>query len=456
MCYASAMPRFEPFAGVRYSASVPLADVISPPYDVIDRQERAVLTSRNPHNSVLIDLPSTGDPDKLRDPHDPYEHAAELLTRWLAENILSRDDEPSLYAYQMTFQDEQAQTHTTLGVLGALGLPLAGETDILPHEQTHPKAKSDRLKLLRACQANLSPIWGLSLSSGLSETLRTAREAIGSPTQSAIADDGVRHDLWRIVEPVAMKDICSSIAENPVIIADGHHRYETALTYALERRSSSDAAQGGHDLVMTLIVELAPNQLRVQPIHRVITGLPSELDLPAALAKHLDLREAPELGRAITSDAATNTRDPSRLLEDAHAMGLITASGTWFVSTQERSEHMREAREALSAGQGSRETCTDDPLADLDSAILAAVLNKLPQCDVSYVSSWVNAAEAVSNGSAQAAVLLRPATVDQIAATAHSNRRMPPKTTYFHPKPRTGMVFRLVDDPQSSSRHSEP
>ena len=163
------MPRFEPFHGIRY-ATDDLSLVTAPPYDVIDAGERAALAARSPHNVVHIDLP-VGE--------DPYAGAARTFRGWIADGTLTVDT-PSLYLYRMTFTDEAGTPHHTLGVLGALGLEPPGEGDVLPHEHTTPKAKSDRLQLMRATEANLSPVWGLSLASGLSKLLDTdAAETIG-------------------------------------------------------------------------------------------------------------------------------------------------------------------------------------------------------------------------------------------------------------------------------------
>lgn len=440
MCYAGDMPRFEPFSGIRYMPPLRLDDVISPPYDVINASERSSLIEQSPFNSVLIDLPSLGE---AGEPADPYQHAAELLRSWQDGGVLGRDPQESLYAYRMTFTDEVAGRRTTLGIIGALGVTPPDDGDVLPHENTLPKAKSDRLQLLRACRANLSPVWGLSLTGGLTKEIAAAASSLRPADQQAIDQDGVRHELWRIGDTEAIERICAAVQASPVVIADGHHRYETALAYAREVRSQVGTVTESHELVMALVVELTPEELHVHPVHRALSGLPEDLDPVTMFEQLFVLADSPRIAHALA--VAEDSFDPGALLVNANAMGLVTSSGAWLLRQRALSSHTT-ANNDPSNSASVPGTSDDDLLAGLDSAVLDAAMSSLPHCDISYKYSWGQVRKAISSGAAQAAVLLRPATVAQIAAVAHSNRRMPPKTTYFHPKPRTGMVFRTLDD----------
>jgi uncharacterized protein (DUF1015 family) len=409
MCYAVAMPRFEPFAGVRYDASrVDLSMVVAPPYDVIGAEERARLASRHSANAVRIELP---EPDH-RAGLDRYANAAAQLERWQEEGILARDPGPSFYAYRMT----APSGHATNGVIGALGIDEQSVSEILPHEQTLPKPKSDRLDLLRATQANLSPIWGLSLSAGLTKTF------VRSTQPDAVATDGdeVRHELWVIDEPSEVDAIREAVGSSPVVIADGHHRYETALTYRKELAAGGGAAAPGvkddADLVMALVVELADDQLDVGPIHRALSGLPDGLDLVDAFSSWFDVTRAGDFVERTTS-----------ALGPSGALALIMPSGAWLLSPKD----------------GTPEAAG----ANLDSSMVALVLAELPEHDLEFLHSWPEAIDAVATDQAQAVVLLRSVPVDLIAEWARTGRRMPPKSTYFHPKPRTGMVFRTLGAP---------
>jgi uncharacterized protein (DUF1015 family) len=397
---------FEPFMGLRYDLEkVALDDVIAPPYDVVSPDDQSELERRSPYNSIRVELP------RETDGADRYAMARQLLGDWQAEGVLVQDDEPSFYVYRMGFHDEDGRPRQTSGVIGALGLkePGAEGSDILPHERTTPKAKSDRLELLRATEANLSPIWGLSLAEGLSALC----ELPGPPDGRATDIDGVHHRLWRITQPGVVNAITEAVAAAPVVIADGHHRFETALNFQRERRAANGDTAGGHDLVMALVVELTEEQLSVRPIHRLLAGLPDALDLPAALEPFFDV---------FADDGAIDTI--TTRMTDAGALGLVTPAGTWL---------LRPLPETTKAAEH-----------DLDSSRLDVALAALPDHELTFQHGWDRAAAAVDKGDAQAAVLLRPAGVGQIAAAGRAGIRMPPKTTFFHPKPRTGLVFRTL------------
>jgi uncharacterized protein (DUF1015 family) len=399
------MPRFEPFRGLRYDPdAAPIGQVMAPPYDVIESAERVHLAMRHPANSVHVELP---EPDLLGG-RDRYMVAHDIFTRWQVTGILQLDAEPSLYPYRMT--DTSGRTST--GVLGALGLAEPGqESDILPHEQTLPKPKSDRLDLLRATRANLSPIWGLSMTGGLTATFDPTDD---EPVADAYDEDGVRHQLWVLSDLDAIAAVGAAVAASPVVVADGHHRYETARTYQAEVRAANGDQAGPHDLVLALVVELAEEQLSVGAIHRTVSGLPADLDLVGALAAWFDVV------RAGAADERT-----LGALADARSLAMVWHGHAYLLLP--RAEIYAEAGN------------------DLDSSLIATALLHLPPHEVLHRHSVGEAMAALQGGEAQAAFLLRPVTVAQIEEWAQARRRMPPKTTFFRPKPRTGMVFRSLD-----------
>jgi uncharacterized protein (DUF1015 family) len=400
--YAGTVPRFEPFAGIRYDPSVPLDAVVAPPYDVVGPEERAELAGRHPANAIHVELPVEDPVEGL----DRYVHAATLLALWLEDGTLLEDAAPVFYAYRMTAPGGDR----TSGVIGALACePVGGE--ILPHEQTIPKDRSDRLELLRACRANTSPIWGLSLTEGLSVLYEQEEPADAAATD----DDGILHELWVIDDEAAIDAIKLSVGSSPVVIADGHHRYETALAYQTERRAARDGARGDYDLVMALVVELAPGQLTVRAIHRTVSGIPAGFDVLGAFEKWFDAVHAGPADEELVGAVA-----------DSQALALVTSSDVWLLSPRE----------------GAHESADSD----LDSSLVALATEEIPGATVGHHHDWRTVVTTVVAGGADAAVLLRPVTIAQIDEWAHARRRMPPKSTYFHPKPRTGMVFRPVRD----------
>ncbi len=403
------MPRFEPFFGLRYDPSAaPLAEVIAPPYDVVDDSERARLAARSPYNSILVELPVADEAAGL----DRYANAAALLGAWQRSGVLRRDDVASFYVYKMSFATEDGTPRSTTGVIGALAIDAAGGKEVLPHEQTMPKPKGDRLDLLRACAANLSPIWGLSLAPGLTDACLAAVGDAPAP-MSATDDDQILHECWPVDHPVALGRISELVATTPVVIADGHHRYETATFYRNERRATNAERPGPYDAVMAYVVELTEHELTVQAIHRLVSGLPEDVDVLEHFAAHFAIEPGP--GDELALHKAMGT---------ANALGFVSGEGNHLLVPNE---------ELLARAE-----------ADLDSSRLDVALSELPAHEVVYQHGVRNAVQAVREGRAQFAVLLRPATVAQIADTAHSGRRMPPKTTFFHPKPRTGIVYRSV------------
>jgi uncharacterized protein (DUF1015 family) len=403
---------FLPFRGLRYAGAADLSAVTAPPYDVIDDDERAVLERKDPHNAVRLILP------RDESGMDRYEAARTQLAAWRNEGILTADDAAAFYAYRMTFEDDDGASRQTIGVLGALGLPpQPGEGDVLPHERTLPKARSDRLALLRATRANLDPIWALSLAGGLTA-------AIGdlAVETTAIDADGTRHELAVLRDTDRIDAIHRLVAGAPVVLADGHHRFETACAYRDEQPGDPGATA-----IMTLVVELADEQLCVRPIHRLVHGLAPDGSIRERVAEAF-----------MVDDAGTNTPDGvhalvGRMHTDG-GLGLVDGDGLAL---------LRPRDDVLAPRLAELPT----PLHDVDAARFdVGARPVLGDATLGYRADAATVAALVDKGTADAAFLLRPVSVASIRAAAFAGVRMPEKTTFFHPKPRTGMVFRTLDD----------
>jgi uncharacterized protein (DUF1015 family) len=398
------VPEFVPFPPIRYATSGPAADlsaVCSPPYDVIEPGERAALLASDPHNAVRLILP------------DRYDEAADLFGRWQADGTLVADEAPMFCGYRMHYTTDAGAARVTTGVIGALALDRDG---VLPHERTLPKAKSDRLELLRATRANFEPIWGLSLGAGLSGLL----EPDGPPLAVARDREGVRHELFAVRDAGRVAAIRAAVSAAGLVLADGHHRYETSCTYRDERGDEDEGAGA----IMTLVVELAPEQLCVRAIHRLLTDLPAP-DVRGALAPMFAVRDAgPNDTAGVVALEAAMRREG--------ALGLVDGGGlALLVPTRALDDRVADL---------------PVPLRGVDAARFeAGVVHALPGVTLGYRDDAVAVAAAVEKGHAQAAVLLRAVDVETIRAAAAARVRMPEKTTYFAPKPRTGMVFRSLD-----------
>jgi uncharacterized protein (DUF1015 family) len=390
-----AVPRFEPFAAIRYATD--LAPVVAPPYDVLSDTEINSLEARSPYNVVRIDVPRGGE--------DRYQLAAKTMQAWLNEGILAVDPEPSFTIYRMRFTDAAGVRRDIVGVLGGLEVVDLEAPGVLPHERTTAKAATDRLDLTRATAANLSPVWGLSLSNGLTELLTEPGEPLGTVTE-----DGVEHVLERVADPQRIAAIRDKLAADDVLIADGHHRYGVSRTYREEIRAATGRTDTPAELTLAFVNELIEEQLSVAAIHRLYTDI-DIADLARALARSFDL--------------VPTERPNAATLAELHQQGLlilVSSNATWLMQAKPgRFDGVR----ALDGGW-------------LETALADIALT------VSYQHGLTETLDEVDSGRAAAAVLIRPVSVAEIERTAREGLLMPPKSTFFTPKLKTGFVIRSL------------
>lgn len=393
------MPRFEPFFAVHYSGDPEVTERTSPPYDVFGEQERDRYAALSNSNIVHVDYPIESQGPAR------YDDAARTLRSWFDTGVIVRDEVPSLTLYRMQFRDEAGRERRIVGVIGGLEVVDEGATGVLPHERTTPKAKSDRLDLTRATRHNLSPVWGLSLTQGLSDLLAEPGEVF------AVADaEGVRHTAERITDPGRIRTISEAVAENPVLIADGHHRYAISRTYRDEMRGSTGTASGA-ELTMTFVQELVESQLSVAAIHRLYD---LEIgDLETALTERYEHIRETVVGPATIAD-----------MDENRCICLVAPSGRGILM-RERPGEFPDVRA-------------------LDSARLELALAGTPH-SVSYQHGVTHILDALASGVARSGVLIRPVSLREIRRTAETGELMPPKSTFFTPKLRTGMVLRPIE-----------
>ncbi|HET9546241.1 MAG TPA: DUF1015 domain-containing protein [Desertimonas sp.] len=395
------MPRFEPFRALRYSPDIePLDALVAPPYDVLSAEDVAGYGAKSPHNIVHIDVPAGGS--------ERYARAGALLRQWSADGVLTSDDEPSFTVYRTRFVDATGARRDLVGVIGALEVVDEGAGGVLPHERTTPKASTDRLDLTRATRANLSPVWGLSLAAGLSDLLGAPGEPVGEVTV-----DGVVHRVERISDPERMAMIGDRVSGDDVLIADGHHRYGVARVYrdeirdAASRTDDDDPAESA-ELTLAFVGELIAEQLSVEAIHRLYTGI-EPADLHEALAEHFSIEPMPPPTPAT--------------LAAMESEGFLVLVGRGATS---RLTPKPEAFDGVRALDG----------AWLEHALAGRSV------EVAYQHGIDETVAAVDRGDAIAAVLIRPVSVAEIERTAREGLLMPPKSTFFTPKLRTGFVIR--------------
>ncbi len=402
------MAEIRPLNAIHYTPDVPLDDVVAPPYDVIDDEQRAALVARSPHNVVEIDLPQ-GD--------DPYEHAAATFRRWQDEGVLTRDDEPALWVLTQDYTTPDGERKTRSGFFAAVRVEDYGPGRIRPHERTHPGPKEDRLRLTRATRANLSPIFSLYSDPGR-EAWNALDAAKGDLFGETTDDDGTVNRLWRVADPDAIATATQALRGRELLIADGHHRYETARVYAQE------AGTGAAQYVLMCLVALEDPGLTIFPTHRLVKG--RGLERYEALAN--TLREKFAI-RQVTEDELSPPP-----VDGPPEFGYLDS-------------HFRKPFRLTWLGDPP----LDGPLGRLDAAVLEHVLLKgvlgLTDDDISHLNDFGyardrrQAVDLVTGGAFDVAFLLRPTPVSQVREIAASGASMPPKSTYFFPKVPTGLIF---------------
>jgi uncharacterized protein (DUF1015 family) len=392
------MPRFEPFAALRYSTtnSTDITALTSAPYDVFDEDQRAAYAATDSHNIVLLDYPIEADGPSR------YQLSADRLNEWRKSGDIVSDDSATFSIYRMTFTDEAGTQRTTVGVIGALEVVDEGAGGVLPHERTTPKAKTDRLDLTIATHANLSPVWGLSLTPGLTAALSEPGDVVAQCTD----EQGVHHVLERVTDPARIATISRLVSENPVLIADGHHRYAISRTFRDQSRIAGNPQ--GAELTMTYVAELVQEQLSVAAIHRLYDI--DNASLISVLSSHYDTSDAGRVGPHTISEMDTRG-----------SLCLVSPDGTGTFLTP-RADTFSGVRE-------------------MDSARLEHALRNTEH-SVTYQHGVTEVVNKLAAGAAASAILIRPVSLAEIRRTADTGELMPPKSTFFTPKLRTGMVMR--------------
>jgi uncharacterized protein (DUF1015 family) len=425
------MPPVEALRALHYDPAVagPLQHLAAPPYDVIDAEQRAELQSRSPHNVVAIDLPE--DPDG----GDRYAHAAKLLDAWRAEGAVVLDDEPAIWAIVQDYTGPDGRRLTRKGFFARVRVEDYGPGAIRPHERTHPGPKADRLSLTQATRANLSPIFSLYSDPELVawNALATATEG-QEPFGEVTDEDGTQNRLWRVTDPDVIAAVTEATSQAELLIADGHHRYETARVYADEI-----GGEGAHRYVLMCLVALQDAGLTVFPTHRLVDGLagdqPKIEALTATLRRCFDI-EPIEIDELVPPGDGDGTIQLGYL--DSHF---------------KRAFRLTLKDQAIADGALPE---MPEPYRRLDTAVLEALVLKGPlglsEDDIShlhglgYARSFEEARELVESGTFDAGFFLRGIPVTQIQDIAAAGVNMPPKSTFFFPKVPTGLLFNPLTD----------
>jgi len=416
------MADVQPLQALHYEPSLvgSLSAVVAPPYDVIDKTQRAELLGRSPFNVVAIDLP--------QGEGDPYAEAGELFESWQLQGALVRDPQPAIWAHTQDYRGPDGVARTRRGFFCRVRIEDYGPGRVRPHERTHPGPKEDRLRLTRATRANISPIF--SLYSDPSQAAWGALEpATGEAPWGEVSDaDGTVHRIWRVGDPGAIEAVRTATRDAELLIADGHHRYETMQAYANEV-----GGEGEHRYILMCLVALEDPGLTIFPTHRLVRGLDDSrrAALQAALERDFEVSDAPE------GDLAPA---PQEQAGSPLELGYVDGSG----------RRLRlELRDQAIADRALSEYSKAYRLLDtgvLETLILKGALG-LSDDDIShfnglfYARDTAEAEAMVASGEYEAAFLMRPTPVQQVRDIAAAGENMPPKSTFFFPKLLTGLLF---------------
>jgi uncharacterized protein (DUF1015 family) len=420
------MAQVEPLRTLRYEPRVvgSLDAVTAPPYDVIDDAQRAALAAKSPFNVVEIDLPRGNG-------GDPYLHAQTTLEAWQQEGVLVREREPAIWALTQDYTGPDGQSRTRHGFLCRVRVEDYGPGRIRPHERTHPGPKEDRLRLTRATRANLSPIFSLFPDPEQEAWKALEPFTASDPFGTATDADGTLNRMWRVSDENAIHEVQRTLADRELLIADGHHRYETARVYAEEI-----GGEGEHRYVLMFLCSLSDPGLTIFATHRLLTSLDGD-------GKRAALEETLERDFDITP-ISDDELEPNHD-EPGIALGYLDR-----FDNQPKRLTLKDQSIADAALPGKPE-----PYRRLDTAVLEALVLKgalgMSEDDIShfnglnYSKDAGDARAAMSDGRADAAFFMRATPVEQVREVAEAGESMPPKSTFFFPKVPTGLVFNPLE-----------
>jgi uncharacterized protein (DUF1015 family) len=415
-----------PFPAVHYDLSRvgSLADVTAPPYDVIDSAQRRELLARSPFNVVEIDLPQAGPGE------DPYAHAASTLEEWELDGILRQDREPSLWALTQDYAAPDGSRLRRNAILARVRIEEYGPGRIRPHERTQPGPKQDRLELTRATRHNLSPIFSLSTEDAWP---LVAPGIEGEPWGEVTDENGTVNRVWRVGDPAIHAAVHERLANAEILIADGHHRYETARTYRDEI-----GGEGAHNYTLMALTGLDDPGLTVFPTHRLLSGFADDPERQAALGSGLrELFDVTEVETADLDPGGEEGVGVFGLYDNFHKRGFrLRLKDTAIAEIDRLLDGKPEAFRRLDTA--ILETLVLKGIAGLSEDDIAA------KRGIGYAKNVPDSLALLEDGSYDVAFICRAIPVDQVRAVAESSENMPPKSTYFFPKVMTGFVFNPV------------
>jgi len=422
-----------PFRGLRYNPEKisNLASVVTPPYDIIDESAQARYYAENPANVIRLELGLIFPQDS--NSNNRYTRAAQYLEKWQEDQTLLAEEKAALYLYQQEFNFRGEKVVRT-GFVCGLKLEPYEKGNILPHEETLSKPKADRLQLMRATNSNFSSIFGLySDEQKEAEQLLLAEVKEQAPDINIIDEAGETHKIWMIKNEELIERIVALLADRPVYIADGHHRYETALEYYHEMK---EQGLQGYDYVMATLVNVFDEGLVVLPTHRLVGNIPG-FKLDAFMNRLADLFEI-ELYKDKNIGAFMQELESRG--KKHRVFGMYSGKDIFFLELK----NPEQASKLLPDNKSAAWEKLDVAL--LDNIILDQLLGineqkRRSQENLAYTRSEEWLMEQIDNRNYQLGFLLNPTRVEEIIAVAQARDKMPQKSTYFYPKLITGLII---------------
>jgi len=422
-----------PFRGIHYTKRIvgDLAQVICPPYDVITPEQQKLYYEESSYNAIRLEFPAESQETTV----DRYQRAAITFQQWLKQGILQVDSVASFYLHDHHFE-YSGEKRTRRGLIARVKLEPWG-SGIYPHEETFPKAKGDRLQLVQACQANFSPLLSLyhdsqqNISAILSRITQEKPLMSSQVKRSNLPDSKEAHTLWAITEPEIKWELNQLLSSQPLYIADGHHRYETALTYQQERtKEQSATGKEAFNYVMLELVDFSDPGLVVLPLHRLVRGIaPSILEGLEDQLKNFFVPESAPL-EAIDYQLPTDS-----------CLGILGLQPGSLVVLKRRRDI---SLEAMMPGNRSRAYREFD-VSILNHIILEKIMGLTQKEDIDYTVDLKEAHQHIKERKYQLAFLLNPPQPEMVSAIAGAKDRMPAKSTYFYPKLPAGLVINPLD-----------
>jgi uncharacterized protein (DUF1015 family) len=422
-----------PFRGIRYNQKSVgnLAQVICPPYDIITPEQQKRYYEKSNYNAIRLEFPT----ESQEPTGDSYQRAAITFQQWLKQGVLQLNSVSSFYLHDHGFE-YSGENRVRRGLIARVKLEPWG-SGIYPHEETFPKAKGDRLQLMRACRANFSPLLSLYPDSERKIAPTLSRIAQEKPLLSLRAkrnnlpDSKEAHTLWAITEPEIKRELSQFLSSQPLYIADGHHRYETALAYQQERaKEQSVTGKEAFQYVMLELVDFSDPGLVVLPLHRLVRGIaPSTLGgLEDQLRNFFVLKSVP-------------LKDGDCQLPTGSCLGILGLQLGSLVVLKRRQDISLEAMMPGNRSQAYREF----DVSILNHIILDKMLGLTSQVDVAHTVDLKEAYQQIKEGKYQLAFLLNPPQPEMVKAVADAQDRMPSKSTYFYPKLPAGLIINPLD-----------